>query len=69
MLKHNNIKIDVGDCDALKILGLLVIVGANGTGNTRLGIWLDLKSPLWEKSLCISAQKSLAMPSNVLMKL
>lgn len=58
-------KTPADECHKLDIGGSLVIIGANGTGKTRLGTWLDLKSPLWEKSLRISAQKSLAMPSSV----
>ncbi|HDR2159582.1 TPA: AAA family ATPase [Enterobacter cancerogenus] len=60
---HEKTKID--DCHEIITSGSLVIIGANGTGKTRLGTWLDLKSPLWEKSLRISAQKSLTMPSSV----
>ena len=54
--------------EKLKELSLessIIIIGANGTGKTRLGTWLDLQSPLREKSLRISAQKSLTMPTSV----
>lgn len=40
----------------------LLFVGANGSGKTRLGAWLDMSSPEKEKVFRISAQKSLAMP-------
>jgi ABC-type cobalamin/Fe3+-siderophores transport system ATPase subunit len=64
-LENVHEKTPINDCSELNISGSLVIIGANGTGKTRLGTWLDLKSPFWEKSLRISAQKSLAMPSSV----
>jgi energy-coupling factor transporter ATP-binding protein EcfA2 len=40
----------------------VVIVGANGSGKTRLGSWIELKSP--QKSLVhrVAAQKSLLIP-------
>ena len=40
----------------------LLFVGANGSGKTRLGTWLDMNSPGNERVFRISAQKSLAMP-------
>lgn len=40
----------------------LIIVGANGSGKTRLGAWIELKSPQKHKVHRISAQKSLSMP-------
>ncbi|BEL90630.1 DUF4435 domain-containing protein [Serratia marcescens] len=64
-LEKTLVKTPINDCHKLSISGSLIIIGANGTGKTRLGTWLDLKSPFWEKSLRISAQKSLAMPSSV----
>lgn len=42
----------------------LLIIGANGSGKTRLGTWIDLNSPQSAKVHRISAQKSLAMPDN-----
>ena len=44
--------------------GPLVITGANGSGKTRLGAWLELESPLQESVHRIAAQKSLSMPSS-----
>lgn len=44
--------------------GPLVITGANGSGKTRLGTWLELESPLHESVHRIAAQKSLSMPSS-----
>ena len=40
----------------------LLFVGANGSGKTRLGAWLDINSPDQVRVFRISAQKSLAMP-------
>lgn len=40
----------------------LLFVGANGSGKTRLGSWLDVSSPDSARVFRISAQKSLAMP-------
>jgi len=42
--------------------GNLLFVGANGSGKTRLGTWLELSSPDHNRVFRISAQKSLAMP-------
>src|SRR4051812_13277848 len=42
--------------------GNLLFVGANGSGKTRLGTWLEMSSPDHERVFRISAQKSLAMP-------
>lgn len=40
----------------------LLFVGANGSGKTRLGTWIEMQSPQKEKVHRISAQKSLTMP-------
>ncbi|WP_137175503.1 DUF4435 domain-containing protein [Massilia sp. HP4] len=40
----------------------LLFVGANGSGKTRLGTWLEISSPDHNRVFRISAQKSLAMP-------
>lgn len=40
----------------------LLFIGANGSGKTRLGSWLDMSSPENARVFRISAQKSLAMP-------
>lgn len=64
-LQNNYVKTGIHECDEVHTNGAVVIIGANGVGKTRLGTWLDLKSPFWEKSLRISAQKSLTMPSSV----
>ncbi len=43
----------------------VVIVGANGSGKTRLGSWIDLKSNQSNYTHRISAQKSLQFPESV----
>jgi Protein of unknown function (DUF4435)/AAA domain, putative AbiEii toxin, Type IV TA system len=43
--------------------GSIVILGANGSGKTRLGSWLEFQSEHKNKVHRISAQKSLSMPS------
>ena len=40
----------------------LVIVGANGSGKTRLGSWIELESNIPNDVHRISAQRSLVMP-------
>jgi hypothetical protein len=42
--------------------GSVVIIGANGSGKTRLGAWLDLQSPQASTAHRIAAQKSLTVP-------
>lgn len=48
----------------VKIQQSLLVVGANGAGKTRLGTWIEFKSPDRDKVHRISAQKSLAMPDS-----
>ncbi len=43
----------------------IVAIGANGSGKTRLGAWLEFHSDKKELVHRISAQKSLAMPTSV----
>lgn len=40
----------------------IVIIGANGSGKTRLGTWIEYLSSKKELVYRISAQKSLTMP-------
>ncbi|MBD2435813.1 DUF4435 domain-containing protein [Nostoc sp. FACHB-110] len=40
----------------------LLFIGANGSGKTRLGVWIDIESPQNKNVHRISAQKSLSMP-------
>ncbi|MBA4257340.1 MAG: hypothetical protein C0445_15910 [Polaromonas sp.] len=42
----------------------LLFVGANGSGKTRLGTWLEMDSPDQARVYRISAQKSLSMPDS-----
>lgn len=51
-------------CTALDVQKSVVIVGANGSGKTRLGTWIDLYSPQKESTLRVSAQRSLTMPDS-----
>lgn len=44
---------------------VFVVVGANGSGKTRLGTWLEFKSSLSPVAHRVSAQKSLTMPTSV----
>ncbi|CAD6049523.1 DUF4435 domain-containing protein [Escherichia coli] len=42
----------------------VLIIGANGAGKSRLGTWMDLKSPQKNMVHRISAQRALAMPDH-----
>lgn len=42
----------------------LLFVGANGSGKTRLGTWIEMESPQKDKVHRVSAQKSLTMPDS-----
>lgn len=42
----------------------LLFIGANGSGKTRLGTWIEIQSPQRELVYRISAQKSLSMPDS-----
>lgn len=42
----------------------LLFVGANGSGKTRLGTWIEMESPQKDRVHRISAQKSLSMPDS-----
>jgi energy-coupling factor transporter ATP-binding protein EcfA2 len=44
----------------------LLFIGANGSGKTRLGTWIEMQSPQRNKVHRISAQKSLSMPDNTI---
>ncbi|MBD2295946.1 AAA family ATPase [Anabaena sphaerica FACHB-251] len=44
---------------------VIVVVGANGSGKTRLGTWLEFESEDVDKIHRISAQKSLSIPRNI----
>ena len=40
----------------------MVVIGANGSGKTRLGVWIEFESEQKDKVHRISAQKSLSIP-------
>ena len=42
----------------------LLFIGANGSGKTRLGTWIEITSPQCQLVHRISAQKSLSMPDS-----
>lgn len=42
----------------------VLIIGANGSGKSRLGVWMDLKSPQKNMVHRISAQRALRMPDH-----
>lgn len=42
----------------------LLFIGANGSGKTRLGTWVEINSPQKDSVHRISAQKSLALPDS-----
>lgn len=42
----------------------VLLIGANGSGKTRLGSWIEINSPQKELVHRISAQKSLSMPDS-----
>lgn len=43
----------------------IIVLGANGSGKSRLGSWIEFDSPQKEHTHRISAQKSLEMPPSV----
>lgn len=45
--------------------GPVVVVGANGSGKTRLGVWVEFDSAQKNRVRRLSAQKSLSMPQTV----
>ncbi|MGL4879837.1 MAG: hypothetical protein ACRC8K_02080 [Waterburya sp.] len=51
----------------LKIKGSLLLIGANGSGKTRFGTWIEIDSINFQKHPVhrISAQKSLSMLDSV----
>lgn len=50
--------------DKIETSKSLLFVGANGSGKTRLGTWIEMNSPQKDKVHRISAQKSLSMPDS-----
>lgn len=53
-----------GQTEVVTTNGSIVIVGANGSGKTRLGAWIEFTSPQRDRVHRISAQKSLNMPDS-----
>lgn len=51
-----------GQTEEVETVQSLLLIGANGSGKTRLGTWIEMDSPFKEKVHRLSAQKSLAMP-------
>ncbi|MFZ3143508.1 DUF4435 domain-containing protein [Psychrobacter glacincola] len=56
------------ETEAIECPQSLVLIGANGSGKTRLGTWIEMDSSQKGKVHRISAQKSLTMPDNVMPK-
>lgn len=54
-----------GNFENIETKQSLVFIGANGSGKTRLGTWIEMSSPQKQKVHRISAQKSLSMPDAV----
>ncbi len=50
--------------ECIETLQVVLFVGANGSGKTRLGVWIDVTSPQKEKVYRISAQRSLSLPDS-----
>ncbi|MGS0744222.1 DUF4435 domain-containing protein [Glaciimonas sp. GG7] len=48
----------------IEITQSLLLIGANGSGKTRLGTWIEIESPQRKSVHRISAQKSLSMPDS-----
>ncbi|EGQ7820975.1 AAA family ATPase [Vibrio parahaemolyticus] len=48
----------------IKVQKSIILAGANGSGKTRLGTWLEFDGPQSELVRRISAQKSLSMPDS-----
>lgn len=53
-----------GATESIETTKSLLFIGANGSGKTRLGTWIEINSPQRELVHRISAQKSLSMPDS-----
>lgn len=53
---------EIGNTESIETSQCILLVGANGSGKTRLGAWIEITSPQRELVHRISAQKSLNMP-------
>lgn len=56
------------DLEKIEFAGNMVLVGANGSGKTRLGIWIEQKNQNEYAVHRISAQKALAIPEYAQLK-
>lgn len=54
-----------GNTEEIETTQSLLLIGANGSGKTRLGTWIEIDSPYKSLVHRISAQKSLAMPDSI----
>lgn len=55
---------DYKELTEIKVKKSIILAGANGSGKTRLGTWLEFDGPQNELVKRISAQKSLSMPES-----
>lgn len=53
-----------GETESVETPQSLLLIGANGSGKTRLGSWIEINSPQKQLVHRISAQKSLSMPDS-----
>lgn len=53
-----------GATESIETTQSLLFIGANGSGKTRLGTWIEIQSPQRKDVHRISAQKSLSMPDS-----
>lgn len=53
-----------GSMESIETNQSVLLIGANGSGKTRLGSWIEIDSPQKELVHRISAQKSLALPDS-----
>ncbi|MGZ5201060.1 MAG: DUF4435 domain-containing protein [Telluria sp.] len=53
-----------GATESIETTQSLLFIGANGSGKTRLGTWIEISSPQKQLVHRISAQKSLSMPDS-----
>lgn len=53
-----------GNSEEIETSQSLLLIGANGSGKSRLGAWIEIHSPQKELVHRVSAQKSLSMPDS-----
>lgn len=54
-----------GGTESIETTQSILLIGANGSGKTRLGTWIEMDSPQKQLVHRISAQKSLSMPDSI----